>query len=267
MALTLDDAKREYLAKTKLIERFARKQAWRYHLPPEAADDLVSDVLFKLFEHDYERLRKFRGESSLEGFLATTVTNLAKDFVTSLWGKWRTSAAARRMGAVAVQLELLLVRDGLSMEVACETLWSRGVTMTRQELEELAEKLPHRTPRRMESLESAVELPSHERPADVVLAEQEAARTALRAEAVMKETLASWPAEDRLVFLMRFRHGRKIVDIARDLGLPAHPLYNRLEKLLAGLRTAFEAAGLNAQAVLEMLRYWNPDFGWTSEEL
>jgi RNA polymerase sigma factor (sigma-70 family) len=267
VALTLDDAKREYLARTKLIERFARKQAWRCHLSPQVADDLVSDVLFRLFENDYERLRKFRGESSLDAFLATTVSNLAKDFVTSLWGKWRTSSAAKRMGPIAVQLEVLLVREGLPMDAACETLRNRDVTLSRHELEEMAAKLPQRTPKRMESLEDATDLPSHEKSPDVVLAEQDAARTAARAEMVMKETLASWPTEDRLIVLMRFRHGRKISDIARDLGLPAHPLYNRLERLLGLLRVAFEAAGLNAQAVLEMLRYWNPDFGWTSEEL
>lgn len=266
MALSLDAAKREYLARTKLIERFARKQAWKFHLSREAADDLVSDVMFKLLERDYGRLRKFSGEKSIEGFLATTVANLANDFVTSRWGKFRASAGATRLGPVAVQLEILLVREGLTMDAACELLWSGGVTLTRQELEELAAKLPPRTLKRMEAIESAIDLPSPENSPEVALAEQEAAARAGRAEAVLRETLASWPPQDRLIFLMRFRHGRRIADIARYLGLQEHPLYNRVEKLLRLLRAAFEAAGLDARSVLEMLQYCNPDFGWDPEE-
>jgi len=261
-----DEAEREFLARVKVIERFARGQAWRRHFSKETSEDFVSEVMTKFIEHDYKRLRKLRGESSVEAFLATTVANLAKDFTVALWGKCRTSPAARRLGDVAVQLELLLMRDGMSFDVACEVLWSRGVKLTRKELEALAAQLPHRTTRRFESIESAFGLLSDEPAPDTPLAQQEAARTAARVKAVLVQTFKSWTPEDQLLFTMRYKDGKRIPEIARVLGKPAHPLYHRADRLLAMLRTALEAAGLDAQAVLGMLRHWIPDFGWNPEK-
>ncbi len=267
MSGPIPDPEREFLARLKLIERFARSRARRFHLSPEDAEDLVSHVMLKLVEHDYEKLRKFRGESPLEPFLAATVANLSKDYIIALWGKWRASPAARRGGAVSVLLEVLLVREGLSFEAACETLWTnQGVTLTRAELEALAAALPQRLPRRSEPVDDALQLPSADKSPEAVLAEQEAANVGAKAKSVLDATLATWPAQDTLIFQMRFQHGRKVVDISRDLGLPAHPLYTRIERLLATLRVAFVAAGLDPQTILDLLEHWSPDFGWTVEE-
>lgn len=266
MNLSRDDAERAFLARVKIIERFARKQAWRYHLSRETAEDFVSEVMAKFIEKDYERLCKFRGESSMEAFLAATVSNLAKDFAVELWGKFRVSPTAKRLGEIAVQLETLFIRDELPLDMAWEILRSRGFELTREELDDLAARLPRRVQRRFENLDGAAHVPSRDQSPDGALAQLEAARLAARAKAVMHLTIASWPREDRVLFMLRYKEGRKIVEIARMLNKPAHPLYHRAERLLAMLRTAFETAGLDAQSVMDMLTHSSPDFGWNTEE-
>jgi hypothetical protein len=44
------------------------------------------------------------------------------DFRAAQWGKWRASAATRRRGDVAIMLERLTMRDGLTFDEACAVL-------------------------------------------------------------------------------------------------------------------------------------------------
>ena len=78
-------------------------------------------------------LRRFEGRSSLTTYITVVVQRLFLDRRNRLWGKWRPSAEARRLGPTAVLLERLVSRDGWSAEQALETLRvNHGVTVDRR---------------------------------------------------------------------------------------------------------------------------------------
>ena len=76
----------------------------------------------RFIENDYAAIRKFRGESSLGTYLTVVVAMLVRDYRVQRWGRWRPSAAARRLGDVAVRLETLVRRNGQAVHEAAETL-------------------------------------------------------------------------------------------------------------------------------------------------
>ncbi|HVG08525.1 MAG TPA: sigma-70 family RNA polymerase sigma factor [Thermoanaerobaculia bacterium] len=78
------------------------------------------------------------------------------------WGKFRPSAAARRLGPLALELEVLLGRQGLSFDEAYQAIKLRFPGLSRGEAEEIAAQIRPRRPRRVEveeNLRSAI--PGH----------------------------------------------------------------------------------------------------------
>ncbi|MGH8186413.1 MAG: hypothetical protein ACREUC_07605, partial [Steroidobacteraceae bacterium] len=71
-------------------------------------------AFLKLIEHDYAVLRRFEGASSLRTYLTVVLHRVLLDQRNREWGRWRPSAAAYRNGPLAVRLERLVTRDGLT---------------------------------------------------------------------------------------------------------------------------------------------------------
>src|SRR5262245_17632488 len=94
----------------------------RHRLSADEADDFSSEVRVHFIERNYEPLRRFEGRSTLRTYLITVVNHLFLDYRNRLWGKWRPSAEASRIGPVAIQFERLVIRDGWSVEQAKELL-------------------------------------------------------------------------------------------------------------------------------------------------
>jgi RNA polymerase sigma factor for flagellar operon FliA len=65
--------------------------------------------------------------------------------------------------------------------------------------------------------------------------------------------MAMFSAEDRAILRLRFHGDATVVSIARALGLEQRPLYRRIEALLARLRAALEAAGVDAESAAELI--------------
>ena len=236
----------EFLAQQGLIRRVISFTCRRRHLRAEEAEEFASTVLVKLVEDDYAIFRKFQGQSSLPTYLTTVIQRLCLDFLRANRGRPRASAEARRLGAVAIQLERLLYWDGFGFVEACRILReNHGVDASWQELEEMAGRLPsraigrhHEGGERTEQLVGAVERP------DEALSDRERAEEEERGVAALEEALATLDAEDRLILKMRFEDGFTIADVARALGLPQKPLYRRVNGLLRKLRKELEARGL-----------------------
>jgi RNA polymerase sigma factor (sigma-70 family) len=226
------------------VEQAIRLVCRRHRLTAEDAEDFTSIVCVRLLEDDCAVLRQFARRCSLGTYLTAVITHLAQDWRNARWGKWRPSMAARRRGPVAVHLDRLMQRDGLSFDEACETLRTNyGVSISRSQLESIAAALPVR-PRR-----SFVEWTTIE--SDHALASpvsfrdpcgHERLQTVLQA---LTGALRSLSAEDRLLIKLRFEDGLRIVEIARRLHQPEKPLYRRLERLLGRLRREFETRGLH----------------------
>jgi len=242
-----------YLGHLKLIDQIAAHAARRHHFSREETEDFVSTVRFKLFEGDYRIIRKFEGKSTFRTYLTMVIQRQMLDYQNHVWGKWRASAEAERLGAAAVRLEMLLVREGLTFDEACEYLrTNEHVELSREQLDELAGRLPHRNPpRRMQGEEELAERAADgESPDERVLA-QETLQRRRKILALMRKALATLPPEDRLIAQMRCEH--QVAQIAKSLHLEQKPLYRRIEKILLTLRSQLEKEGVRREDILEIL--------------
>ncbi|MCA1570406.1 MAG: hypothetical protein LC798_08840 [Chloroflexi bacterium] len=138
-----------YLLYRPAIEQAIRAVCRRHRLLPEDADDFAGAVRLHLIDRDFAVLRRFKGRSRIGTYLLAVITHLGHDWRNARWGKWRSSAQARRMGPLGVQLERLMRRDGLTFDGACETLRTNfRVAESRTVLERMASTLPPRPGRR-----------------------------------------------------------------------------------------------------------------------
>jgi RNA polymerase sigma factor (sigma-70 family) len=236
------------------IERVSRSIARRNRLGPAEADDFCSEVNLKIIENNYAVFASFQGRSSLRTYLTTVIQRLFLDYRRRAWGKWRPSAEAHRRGPLAIRLEALLYRDGLSLEEALETMRTNlACEESREALTALAHNLPQRTSRRAISdggadLES-VSAPEFASP-EVQL---EGATTSARTQALIDASMLLLSAQDRIVLRLRFEDDISVADIARTLHLDQKRLYRRIEDLLQGFRKTLEGQGLGWPEVTRMI--------------
>ncbi len=109
-----------------LIEQIIGHCCRRAHFTPQEAKDFGGHVRLKLFEDVCRVFREFRGRSSIKTYLTVTINRLLLDYQNHIWGKWRPSAEAERLGRVAIRMERLLVRDELSFDEVCKILRGEG---------------------------------------------------------------------------------------------------------------------------------------------
>ena len=239
------DSERLFLDNLALIDRIVAATCRRHRLTAEETEDFGSCLKVKLIANGYEVLRAFEGRCSLAGYLTAVIQRAFIDYRNHLWGRWRPSAEARRLGPLAIQLDTLLNRDGMSLEEAC----ARATPDQRAEMERLAGRLPIRLRRhvdREDTLERAAS-PDHSPESLLIEKEREAARE--RLEHALAEAIGQLPEEDRLVIQLRLHDGISLVDISHSLGRDVRQLYRRWETMLRHLRAALERRGCNAQQV------------------
>src|SRR4051812_31620451 len=125
-----------------LVGRVVTFACRRYRFDLDDAEDFRSVVHMKLVENEFAILRSYASRSSLSTYLSIVIQHWALDYRIHEWGKWHASAEAKRLGAVAVELEQLLYRDGRSIEEAFPFLAVKHPGMTLDELRKLAARLP-----------------------------------------------------------------------------------------------------------------------------
>ena len=205
-------------------------------------------------------LRSFSSRSSMATYLTSVIQNLARDYRMNRWGRWRPTAAATRLGLIAVQLETLLDRDGFSLDEAIEMLRANhGVRRSRLELTNLAGQLPQRMRLRFEG-DDAVAAAAASSRADEAVTEAERQETLDRARTALKGALAELDIEDRLVLKMHYQSGLTISAISAALGLDQRRLYGRRDRCRRRLRASLEGRGLEAAEVLEALGWGEGSF-------
>jgi RNA polymerase sigma factor for flagellar operon FliA len=225
----------------------------RQHLSREDSEDFSSEFYLRLVQDDYAVFRQFQGRSSLRTYLLVVVSRAFQDWRNALWGKWRNSAEAKRLGSLAQQLERLTVRDGLSLDEAHQLLEAAGRGVPRSELAALAARFPVRPGRRFVSIDELMEYPAADGgPAQTAEAEEARALAGLVRQSVAS-AVEGLDASDRLILRMRFEDGISVADIARTLGVEQKPLYRRIERLLDQLRGALSGQGVSGSAVIDLL--------------
>src|SRR6266571_2060133 len=191
-----------FLSELALIERVIAWVCARRCLRGAEAEDFASTVKLRFIENDYEILGRFEGRSSLKTYLTAVVNHLYLDFQTQRYGKWRPSAEARRLGPVALRLESLLYRDGLTFDEACGVLQTDfRVTERREALYELSLGVPRRSNRRPRP-DGDVEPPEPRGPSALEQAERQvmAEKTFL----ALRRALGRLPAPDRIMLRLLF---------------------------------------------------------------
>jgi RNA polymerase sigma factor (sigma-70 family) len=264
------DWEASFLEHLPTIERVIRYASRRLGLRDVDHQDFASGVKLRLLEDNYSVLRQFAGASRFETYLTTVVLNLARDFRIQKWGRWRPSAAAMRLGPLAVQLDTLIHRDGKTRSEAIETLVAQlGPSNSRSTLAELADQLPVRVRRRVEEETVLEEIPSEAR-SDQELLDRDRARSLDLAASALSKGLAALTPEDRLLIKLHFADGLTIAAIARVVGSLQRSLYSRLQKILAGLRQTMRDAGVDPIQVLEAVDWtgsvFTVDYSGGSEE-
>jgi RNA polymerase sigma factor (sigma-70 family) len=222
-------------------------------LSPEELKDLQADIQVKLLEDDYRVLRRWDSRSSLKVYLGTVVYNIWHDRVRSEKGKVVVSAAAKRLGPPAPELEELLGRQGLTFEQAYQVIKPRFPGLSRGEAEEIAAQINPRPGRRFENVNAVAPLPDPEPTGDKRLEQGEKLVKKHKALARMHQILSELPEQDRILLVRAHAEGVKFSHIARSLGIDQKSLYRRNERLLTKLRTDLEEAGIRWEDLSEVL--------------
>jgi RNA polymerase sigma factor for flagellar operon FliA len=232
-----------------LIQEKLQIMGRRSGLPEHEAEELRSWAVLKLVADDYRILGLWEGRSSFPTYLTVVLVNLMRDYRIHVWGKWRPSAAAQRLGEEAVLLERLRVRDRLSLEEAIYRIRiEKGLSISGTDLEALALKLPQRIGRRRVDEEELLRFPMDGK-VEARLVDGERARAAARVHEVLPSLLRELLAEDRLLLQLRYRDDLSMAEISRVLGVPQRDLYSRRDRCLKRLRRSLEQAGLDAHCL------------------
>ena len=246
------DPQELFLSNLDAIDRAIAYVCHRNHLSPQDGEEFNSEVKTKLIEGNYGVIRKFEGRSSFSTYMTTVIQRLYFQWRVQMWGKWRPSAEAKRLGEKAITLERLLTRDGFTYGEALETLTTGTAAYTREELEALYLRLPARQPRPV-LVSSVTPDAAPTVDADAALFTAERRRTARAAAAAIDEAMAGMDAESQLILRMRFWNNRKVPDIASALRIDAKRLYKKIDRMLLTLRGALEKAGIDREVISDLL--------------
>lgn len=238
-----------------VIERAVGFASRRYRLEPNDAEEFESVVNLKLVDNDYAILRAFEARSSFATYISIVVQRLAHDYCIHLWGKWHTSAEAKRLGTLAIDLEQLLLRDGRTIDEALVILRPKHDGITRESLQSLAARFPDRAPRHRDVDLDKAESVAATRAADVEepIFANERRHASERLSAVMSTVIERLPEDERLILQLRFEGGMTVPQIARALNLDQKLTYRRIERRMREIRTELERSGIAWRDVLDLI--------------
>lgn len=232
-----------YTTHADTIESALAHTCRAHRLTPDAADEFASWARLRLFDNDQAILRKFEGRSKLRTFLITVIQRLYLDWRNAEWGKWRPSAEARRVGAVAIELERLVLRDSHTYDEAVQTLAARELA-TPAECERAWVQLPRRPRRKRVDEEDMATLPSSSSASDGV-DHEEARLEAVAAVNALSAAIKALPPADQVLVQLHFWGGKTVARIAAMTGSDQKALYRRFDKIKAELRRTLEAEGVS----------------------
>lgn len=246
------DAEEVFLTNLCLIDKAIGYVCHRNHVNRDEEEEFGSYVKFKLIESNYAIIRKFEGRSAFSTYMTTVIQRMFFQYRVQMWGKWRPSAQARRLGDKGITLERLLTRDGYSYSEALAVLTTgEPPVFTAEEIEAIYVRLPIRQPRPV--LVAAMENTDKGPSVEPALFSGERAVIARHTAATIDKAIATMESEDQIILRMRFWNGKKIPDIAQALKLDDKKLYKRITKLLAQLKFTLEGAGVEAADAREIL--------------
>jgi RNA polymerase sigma factor (sigma-70 family) len=243
-----------FINELETIESAIRFACGRATLTDAEAEDFASEVKLRLIENEYAVLRRYEGRAKFRTFIDIVIHRMLLDRRIQQWGKWRSSAEAKRLGPVAVELETMINRDGRSLEEAFPHCQKLDPQVTIGTLKELAGRLPERTkrPRPVDVDTVGNELRVDGDTVSEAALDAERKVAAAAAGEIIRATIAEFAQEDQLLVRLHFGAGMNVAEIARTQQLDQQPLYRRLKRCLFELRQRLEEAGISAVTALEI---------------
>lgn len=258
-----DEAK--FLEALPVIDDVTAQVCRRNRLAATESEDFRSDVRLHFIERNYEVLRKFEGRCALSTYVNVVVQRVFFDWRNRMWGRWRPSTEARRLGPAAILLERLVTRDGWTLEQAIETARVNHRLEIDDTLLKFCNTFAARTPgRRLVSEDDAAEVASTGPSADDNLVSAERDFLARRVQSALDRARQALPPMERLILKMRFEEGVAVADIARALHLEQRPLYRTLERLLKTVGDTMKAEGISLADITAL--FDAPSVSWTSDD-
>lgn len=236
-----------------LVERTIAFACRRYRLTPDDAEEFAAIVKLRLVDNDYAIVRAYEERSSFATYINIVVQRMALDYRISTWGKWHSSAEAKRLGALAIDLERLLHRDGRTLDDALVILATSHEGVTRDALEALNARLPPRAPRHRDvPLDESLQATSPVN-TDEALLERERRKSSHRVSSMVSQLIAQLPPDDRLILQLRFEGGMTVAQIARMLRIEQKLLYRRIEQRMRELKRELEKNGVSSRDVHDLI--------------
>lgn len=247
------DYQRLLLDHLDLITQIVRAVGRRRHLSATEREDFASVVHLRLVDDNYAILRKFQHRSNLSTYLAAVIERMSLKFCKDLWGRWRPSAMAERLGPVAVVLERLVARDSHTVDEALEILrTNHDVGLTYAELRKIWEQLPLRVRNAEVGEDAARQIGTND---DLDAAIDDAVKLAgiNRLEKTLQRAFAQVAPQDRVLIALRFDQDLSIVEIAQLTGSSVSTLHRRLDRSVKQLRLALSRAGFEPREVVSLI--------------
>ena len=236
-----------------LIDLIVRTTGRRRHLSAGEQDDFAGFARLRLIEDDYAILRKFQNRSSLRTYLVAVIERLSLDFCVERWGRWRPSAAADRLGPVAVLLERLVSRDGHTLEEAMEIVRTNHASaLSPRQLRDIWGQLPARI-KTTEVGEEAAATVSSPQTSESNVEDAERLESIERLERTLQSAFAVVPDQDRVLLALRFDQDLSIAQIATLTGVSVPTLHRRLDRTIKDLRRALTASGFDPREVAGLI--------------
>jgi RNA polymerase sigma factor for flagellar operon FliA len=216
----------------------------------EDAEDFRQSIHLRIAERGGDLFRQFDGRSSLKTYLTVVVYRLLLDWQNHEYGKWRPSAAAKRLGPVAVTLDRLTDRDGYTVEQAVEYLRAGRPDLDPVELRRLASLIPRRRTRHVVATELS---PSAQSVTfDDPVEQTHRARRADRHRLALRRALAAISCDERRLIWLRYRQRLTIRDVAERLQTDPKALYRRFDRILGKLRRLLMKQGVCEPVTIEL---------------
>lgn len=216
--------------------------ARRRRLSAEQRDDLLSYAVCRLLERNVGRGDITSIADCPGAYLRRVVDRLWIDLTNELWGRWRPSAGARRMGKTGVELDRLIRREGLA---ACEAVPIAEHRSSRRRgrdtLYRLARKLRPK-PRRVSI--TAVDPASDDRP-DRRLGRKEEGESLRRALRMLREEMERLDDLSRRVLSGKYLEQLTAGRLGRELDLDDRSVYRIAYRALGILRQRLQARGVD----------------------
>jgi RNA polymerase sigma factor (sigma-70 family) len=248
------------------IKRVVHAIARRYALSRDAELDLLGMLYVRLLEDDCRALRQFTGRSNFANYLSVIATRLVLDLRCRIWGKWRPSTEARRFGTAGVAIDRMRRRDGFSRDECVSAMATCHPNLDESAVRDIDAKLAELMTRRatVEAAIAHLAAPPSSPETPVLVEERHAQAGSI--EKALRQAFGRLSKEDRQLLRMRFREGRPVVTIAKDLGVDQRALYRRYDAILRNLRRHLERLRVTRADAADVIGHHDVEICGTMED-